>query len=690
MNVLQRSWFRIRVSFARGLIKSMGITWVPDWMKYSFLEPTFKALVREGYAANGAVFACVSALAFAFIEPVLRIYQEEEEGRTQLPKHPLTKLLKHPNAQMGMLELLLFTIIYLAIGGNAYWYKVRSKAGRVAELWVYSDAQIKPVAGKTTLVSHYELTTDSGKPETIAAEDVVHFKWLINPLQPWRGQAPLAAVAREVDTDNEVTRYLFTLLKNDAIPRIALVAPESQVIDDDMYERMQKRWIERFGGDNRGLPGILEGGLDIKKLGLDLKELAFEGLHGVPETRIAAAFRVPMIVAGLGRGLENATYSNQAGLEKSFTQRTLVPLWRMVEAEITADLLSEFDTDDSHLVAFDTGNVVALQEDLKEKRAWALDALARGGIMLNEFRAFVGLKREPQGDVYYLPLGVMVTDSASLRDDPTAKPGAQPLKQLGGGLEDNDLRHPQVKAKRRRAAEKLIAVQRKQRERVAKRMQRALDKYFGELADRVVGRLGKSFGGTEVKALPKAEDLLTEKDADELEEVVKRFYIELLEVSWDTWNAALSVELDFDLIDATVTKILDGAGMQIRKITKTTLDAVRAVLKYGNENGWSIDDLVRGDPANGIRGLREIVEETYKNRAENIARTELGTAQNAAAADRYDRAGVTEVFVMDNGLDDDDEACKELNGTVQTLAWAKSHPLEHPRCTRAIAPYFGD
>lgn len=685
MNVLQRSWFRVRVSLARGLVKSMGITWVPDWMKYSFLEPTFKALVREGYAANGAVFACVSALAFAFIEPVLRIYQEEEEGRTQLRTHPLMKLLKHPNAQMGMLELLLFTIIYLAIGGNAYWYKVRSKAGRVAELWVYSDAQLKPVAGKTTLVSHYELTTDSGKPETIAAEDVVHFKWLINPLQPWRGQAPLAAVAREVDTDNEVTRYLFTLLKNDAIPRIALVAPESQVIDDDMYERMQKRWIERFGGDNRGLPGILEGGLDIKKLGLDLKELAFEGLHGVPETRIAAAFRVPMIVAGLGRGLENATYSNQAGLEKSFTQRTLVPLWRMVEAEITADLLSEFDTDDSHLVAFDTGNVVALQEDLKEKRAWALDALARGGIMLNEFRAFVGLKREPQGDVYYVPLGVFVTDGASLRDDPNAPPDAAGApKQLRGGTEYEQ------KAKRRRASEKVIAAQRKQRERVAKRMQRALDKYFGELADRVVGRLEKSFFGMQVKALPKAEDLLTAKDADELEEVVKRFYVELLEISWDTWNAALGVELDFDLIDATVTKILGSAGKRIRQITETTRDAVRDVLKYGNENGWSVDDLVRGDPANGIRGLREIVQETYKNRAESIARTELGTAQNAAAADRYDRAGVTEVFVMDNGLDDDDSACKELNGTVQTLAWAQEHPLEHPRCTRAIAPHFGD
>jgi HK97 family phage portal protein len=672
---------RMRAWMARGLVKAMGVTWVPDWMRYSFMLPTFRALVREGYAANGAVFACVSALAFAFIEPTLRVYETKNGSRVEVENHPLTLKLRQPNAQMGMLELLIFTIIYLAVGGNAYWYKVRSKGKQVAEIWVLSDAQLTPVPGKTTLVDHYELIGENGALEPIPAEDIVHFKWLIDAERPWRGQAPLGAVAREVDTDNEVGRYLYTLLKNDAVPRIALIAPkDADVIDDPTYKRMRERWMDRQGGDNRGMPAILEGGLDIKTVGLDLKQLAFEGLRGVPETRIAAALRVPMSVAGLGAGL-NPTYANKAGDEKSFTQRTLVPLWRLLESEITADMLPEFDKTKGREVAFDLSTVAALKEDLKDLRTWALDALAKGGIMLNEFRAFVGLAPDKNGDIYLRAMTtVEVTSGQS-----GGSTGGKSLQIKSGSRT--------YSAKSLRNAQRAIAARRKIVAKATTAMGKDVDAYFASLAKtvrtRVADEVGKQAGQrANAESKTKASTLVTAADDAELEKVVKRWYVKIIELSWDTWNSELGATLDFELTDPAVNRVLQFSGKRIKDINDTTRSELQDVLRYGEAHGWSIDDFVRGDPDKNIPGIMDLVEETYVGRSETIARTELGFAQNIATTGRYAEAGVKDVLVLDNGLDDDDQPCQDADGQIWTVEQAEENPLEHPKCTRGFGAVF--
>ena len=121
------------------------------------------------------------------------------------------------------------TAEYLALGGNAYWHKVRGRSGRVVELWPYHAGNILPVPGGDTWIERYDFYEASGVKKPIPAEDIVHFKWpSIDPLQPWMAQPPLMAAAKDVDTDNEITRYLFALLKNDAIPRtvVTVFIPE--------------------------------------------------------------------------------------------------------------------------------------------------------------------------------------------------------------------------------------------------------------------------------------------------------------------------------------------------------------------------------------------------------------------------------------------------------------------------------
>jgi len=223
----------------------------------------------------------------------------------------------------------------------------------------------------------------------------------------------------------------------------------------------------------------------------------------------------------------------------------------------------------------------------------------------------------------------------------------------------------------------------------ARSMEHALDSYFTDLGNRVIARAQKAWlPAHEQKALPLVEDLLTDSDLRVLSQLVGDWYIEIVRLSWETWNLALGTEIVFGLENPAVVEALAIAGTNITSIHETTLAAVQAVLRYGAEQGWTIDDLVRGDDSQA--GLQTIVTETYKNRARAIARTELGTAQNVASISRYEQSGVAQVRVLDGNGPNSCQACTDLNNSLQSLAWARANPLGHPNCIRAFAPVIED
>jgi hypothetical protein len=164
--------------------------------------------------------------------------------------------------------------------------------------------------------------------------------------------------------------------------------------------------------------------------------------------------------------------------------------------------------------------------------------------------------------------------------------------------------------------------------------------------------------------------------------------VSIAEASWETINLSVGVDIAFDLTDPAITKMLSTAGGDIKDIVDTTRSALQDALKYGNENGWSIQQLVKGDENQA--GIQAIVDETYKGRSTTIARTELGNAQNAVTAERYKVNGVKLVEILDNGDTDDDEPCQIANGQIWTVEFFESNRLEHPNCTRCAVPYFGD
>jgi hypothetical protein len=169
-------------------------------------------------------------------------------------------------------------------------------------------------------------------------------------------------------------------------------------------ETIKQDWRLKFGGMNRGDIAVLSGGMTYQRTSLDMKELALDALRGVPEARIASAYGVPAILAGLNVGLSQGSYNQIDGLMKYFALQTLVPLWRAVASEMNQSVVPLFKR--PCYVDFDLSKVAALQEGQDAKAARLYTGMGAGAVKVNEYRTHgLGLPELPDGDVYQLPKG---------------------------------------------------------------------------------------------------------------------------------------------------------------------------------------------------------------------------------------------------------------------------------------------
>lgn len=378
-------------------VKQSDVAFIPQWIRQSWAPATFKRLTAEGYKKNAAVNICLTKLALGYQQP--RPLVKSLDGDL-LPNHPLQKLLIRPNPQMSWRELALITAIYKGIGGNCYLKKVRSKAGLVVELYPYHAGQMRPIPGRFEWVKGYEYNDGESDWQPLDKDDVVHLTWPIkDPDQPWLGLSPLISMAREVDTDNEATRYQYALLFNDATPRTAIRMPAGVRPNTPAeLDRMKASWRQKYGGDNRGDVALLENGADIVRLNLNMEELAFDALRKVPEARISAGFLIPPEYSGLTVGLEHSTYNNVNEARRGFFEDTIIQLLALDAGELEQDLGADFGG--NLTIEHDLSKVVALQENEDAKHARAVAGWNAGILMQNEARRMIGLADDPAGDIF--------------------------------------------------------------------------------------------------------------------------------------------------------------------------------------------------------------------------------------------------------------------------------------------------
>ena len=420
-----------------------------DGMLYP--DASYETFARNGYGRNELVYACIAEKATSLPQGVLRVYPERQGE--PLEGHRLRQLIAQPNPVTDEFSFFELQVTYLDLSGNCYSLIQRGRDGLPAELWPVRPDLIRILPTINPRMWDYGYVADpssgvrGGPTEVIPIDrrDLIHVKYP-NPLDAYFGQAPLRPAAKATTLDNAATDFVDGLLRNDGVPRT--VVETEQEISQTVADKLRAMWRERV---RRGEPAFLQKGMKIHTVGLNLRDLEFPDLRAISETRICMAFGVPAIIIGAKTGLDRSTYANMREAHESLWTLTLQPLQRRFREAFRTRLLPEFAGVGRSRVSlrWDNSDVWALREAESDRWERATNALARGGITINDFRRTVDLEPVDGGDMFLTPAGVVPNRLGQQPEpaEPDPKSYAEQfLVDLGLAARTNGLGPPQLGA----------------------------------------------------------------------------------------------------------------------------------------------------------------------------------------------------------------------------------------------------
>ena len=353
--------------------------------------------------SNSAVVACLQVLGVSFSEAVLEVCTKDENGdKLTMPNHPLTLLMRRPNPYMSGDVLQNYIINAMHVSGDAYLLKQKNEAGQLVALYPLMPSMVTPKGTKDELITHYKYVTDE-ETFKINNTEIVHFKLGLDPTDYKQGFSPLKTVLREIFGDESAGQMATALLSNMGVPSVMITPKDEFGPSEEEAQQIAKTYQQKVSGKNKGKPLVLSGAMNVEKLSFSPKDLDIGLLRKVPEERVSAVLGVPAILAGLGAGLDRATYSNARELREFFTENKLIPLWKMVAEELTQQLLlPDFDASAVSFAEYNFSEVRALQTDHNDLFERMNVGVQGGWVTVGEARQAVGLPTDDEQNYYLM------------------------------------------------------------------------------------------------------------------------------------------------------------------------------------------------------------------------------------------------------------------------------------------------
>ena len=667
--------------------------------------------VGTGLGSN-VIMAPVQWIMRTFPEAPVMIKKIDNKGsskKERLQDHALLGLINKPNPFYTGEILWMATLLSWSIQGNAYWLKMRNEQKKVVELWYAPHWMMTPMGhptDRTIFIDHYKYNPGGGMPIKLLPEDVVHFRFGLDPENVRQGLSQLNCVIREVFTDDEAANFSASLLRNAGVPSI-VISPENEgmnIRDEDVKE-IKEKFRHSFTGDKRGDALVMSGPTKVDQFGFNPQEMELGGIRDISEERVCAALGIPPAVVGFGAGLQTAKVgATMIQLIRLAWTGNIVPSQRILKGVLQNQLLIDFEPNPERFeVGFDNSEVQALQED-RDKLAKRLDIGVKGGwIRVSEAREQTGLEVEENDKVYLRPLNVIETKNyPGFPRDPGLVQDGEGGWRFKTALEERlaetaDRKRPS-RAQFRLAREFEIDI-----EKFLKRFRAEVLKEleaFGEELETIAlevlqpkaapaSLISKKSAGGDYKAGPEdiidAEMIMSEISFSSreafLKNVYKNNYTRIMKATVKRVNAVM--DLAISIPEPREAEIIAAGSkrMELLKLRQSTKKRLIRELARGREEGEAVAQLARR--------IRDFVPSgrwsSPKVRANIIARMETVQAQRMAAAETYKEGGVTHVLILDSRKGSFDDDCDALDGTVVTLQEGEAlMDDEHPNGTRRM------
>jgi len=646
----------------------------------------------------------------ALPEARLTVRKRKRNGTTEeVPAHGMIALIQRPNAFYGDLVLWAATILSWYVAGNAYWIKVRNGAGRVVELWWVPWWMMEPKAPEdgSEFISHYLYKPGGMIQQTrLEIDDVIHFRDGMDPRNMRLGLSSLDGVIREIFMDLESSNFVASLLRNMGVPGV-VISPKGGAMPAPEDVEATKTWFqEAFGGDRRGGPLVMGAPTEVQPYGFNPQQMNMGEARDVAEERVCACIGIPAAVVGFGAGLQTAKVgATMEELFKTAWRNGVLPVARVLADELQRSLLPDFGPSTGSgqaagfEVAWDTDDVLALQEDEgKQVELWN-KKLAGGGITVLEYREGIGMEADDSHRIYLRPISVLEVPEGA---PPRALPSEPEPKERG--------EKARATPEQQRRGEAYVRLLQRQERGLRDAFERSLNGFFD--------RLGKAAREAALPLLeePKSakagkaalrqaqDDRVIGEKADEslIAAVLKKLGIDVwvaelrqaygahyLEVGTAVSDAAERAGLGTSLPDPVARAIVASGGRRVGllDLDRQTREALFEALAEGRAEG------------EGVQALADRIEDhvgggpwdTPEVRARIVARTETKYAQNISTIERAKAAGVNRFIVFDGRLGPGRSTPShiERHGSIVTADEADAMAAaEHPNGTLSFAPYF--
>jgi HK97 family phage portal protein len=677
--------------------------------------------------------ACVRWAQRALPEAPLQVVTRNAQDELKpAPDHALQQKLDHPNDFYSGQHLLSALLADLMLTGNAYAVKIRSGQRRVVELWWVPSSLVEPKwpDDGSAFISHYDYRID-GNVAQIDPADIIHIRQGFDPQNIRKGLSDLAALYREIATDNEGANWTAGLLRNGAVPGV-IVSPEGAVTASDAdLESIKDKWVQRFGGDERGKPMVIGSPIKVQVLSFNPEQMKLRDVRIIPEERITAVLGIPAIVAGLGAGLQRSTFANYAEAREAAYESFIIPMQRLLCAELQMQLVPDFGDPATLRVQFDLSQVRVLQDDQNALHERARADLGAGLVTLNQALEMIG--EEPVegegGDVRFIPNTVTVKTLDTLIPEEQPAQLAEPtqLRALPAATEGDAGAGKGALLPAQKAAALSDQV-------LLDRFERGMASLEADLADDLMGAFEEIAGvaaGRAISVIGKGGVFADVGDVDDFipAHEVKRTAVNgtLPGIKGDYLNGDRighdsSIALKADVIIGVVTEadhepiarllrsyVLKSMRQAAEDLAPLTGDVVRIqrnspavkaavadmearmpgiAATTADDFGRLIRRLERRPGSVSLPDVRaallEYAGEAYPARAEMIARTEGAAAHAAGVLLVAEKSGIADRVHLADG--DGDAACTARNGTVLTLEEARGVGLLHPNCRLRLVP----
>lgn len=395
-----------------------------QWLNQSTVTP-------DSVTGIPAVFSAVNMLSTNVAKLPLNVWKVNRDGTKQIDRtHPVARLMNvRVNPYQSAFDFVRTAISHYLLWGNAYIDIVWDAKGNPVELWLLNPAS----TGIVYDTGRGEIYYNTQIPITMEA--VVRQSYQLLHLKHYSktgfiGVSPISCASDMLATQLGMTK--FNKKFYDQGTMATQVIQTAEMLNGDAKNNIRAAWENANSGmTNAHRVAILDGGLDIKTIGMPIKDMQFVETQQFNLRQIASIFNIPAIMINDNSGLK---YSNTENAMLSFVRETLSPIMTMIEQEFMYKLFRpseigryELEFDTSELTSGDMTTRGAYYKIMKENQIMST----------NEIRKLEGLNSVENGDVVVPdPKEAIENDPANGENPKADNQQSQDTTQKGGENDD--------------------------------------------------------------------------------------------------------------------------------------------------------------------------------------------------------------------------------------------------------------